>query len=681
MIDLGHFSLVCAWFLALYAVVIGGVGAVKRDQRYSSSAVGSLHLTAVMGFGALSGLGALFLQHDYRYRYVWQTSNNDMPWYYLVSAIWGGMDGSLLLWAVMMCMFASAVVFRVSSMPRELGRWLTPVLSAASLFFLSVVLFLTNPFRMLPEGALPPDGNGLNPLLQNPSMLIHPPMLYSGFTGFVVPFAFCVAALLSGDLSDQWIVRTRRWTLIAWGLLTCGIVLGGNWAYIELGWGGFWAWDPVENASFLPWLTGTAFLHSVMVQERKGMLKVWNVSLAISTYLLSVFGTFLTRSGIVQSVHAFAETDFGWVFLAYIAAVALLCGGLVAFRWSSLRPERRLESYLSREAAFLFNNLILLAICFATFWGVMFPVLSEWLTGEKSVVGPPFFNQVNVPLFLALLFMMGVGPLIAWRRASLSSMRKTFAAPMLTGSTVVLLCLLVDPGRVYPALGFGLSVFAIATVEGEFRRGAKARRQLMGDGAAASVLGLVRSRPRKYGGFIVHLGVGVMAFAITASMAYKIERDVVLRAGESVRVGPYSLTFVGMQREMRKDHSALIATLEAYEGGSTKLLGMLKPEKRAYVRNEETTSEVDIRMTLRDDLYVALTGIEVSGTAEAAASQDPTKAPAMFKVFVNPLQIWLWAGALITLFGTVIVLEPFAYLRRVSEAHAHAPGAHTEGIR
>ena len=669
MIDLGHYSLVFAWFLALYGVVVGTIGALRSDRRFCVSALGSLHLTAVMGMGALIGLGALFLQHDYRYRYVWQTSNNDMPWYYLISAIWGGMDGSLLLWAVIMCLFASAVMLGVRSMPRSLGRWLTPVLSAASLFFLSVVVFLTNPFRMLPEGALPPDGNGLNPLLQNPSMLIHPPMLYSGFTGFVVPFAFCIAALLSGDLSDQWIIRTRRWTLVAWGLLTCGIVLGGNWAYIELGWGGFWAWDPVENASFLPWLTGTAFLHSVMVQERKGMLKIWNVSLAIATYLLSVFGTFLTRSGIVQSVHAFAETDVGWVFLAYIGAALAFCTVLIIYRWSALQPERRLESYLSREAAFLFNNLLLLAICFATFWGVMFPVLSEWVTGEKSVVGPPFFNQVNVPLFLALLFMMGVGPLIAWRRASASSIRRSFAGPAIAGSIVVLLCLFIEPTRIYPALGFGLSVFAMATVEAEFRRGARARRQLTGDGTAASLLGLVRSRPRKYGGFIVHLGVAIMAFAITASMAYKIERDVTLSAGESVKVGPYSLKFLGMNSEMRRDHSALIATVEAYDSEGV-LLGSLRPEKRAYVRNEETTSEVDIRMTLKDDLYIALAGIEISGNAADATKQDPTKAPAIFKVFVNPLQIWLWAGAVLTLLGTVVVLEPLALLRRARSVEA-----------
>ncbi len=673
MIDLGHFSLIFAWFLSAYGLIVGACGAAKGDRRFCSSALGSLHLMSVMAFGSLAGLGALFLQHDYRYRYVWQTSNNDMPWYYLISAIWGGMDGSLLLWAVIMCLFSSGVMLGVRSMPRTLARWLTPVLSGACLFFLSVVTFLTNPFRMLPEGAFPPDGNGLNPLLQNPSMLIHPPMLYSGFTGFVVPFAFCVAALLSGDLSDQWIVRTRRWTLVAWGLLTCGIVLGGNWAYIELGWGGFWAWDPVENASFLPWLTGTAFLHSVMVQERKGMLKVWNVSLAVSTYLLSVFGTFLTRSGIVQSVHAFAETDVGWVFLAYIGLVAAICCALIAWRWSALRPERKLESYLSREAAFLFNNLILLAICFATFWGVMFPVLSEWLTGEKSVVGPPFFNQVNVPLFLALLFMMGVGPLIAWRRASVSSIRRSFAGPSLIGSLVIILCLFIEPTRFYPALGFGLSVFAMATVEAEFRRGAKARRQLTGDGTAASLIGLVRSRPRKYGGFIVHLGVAIMAFAITASMAYKIERDVVLRSGESTKVGPYTLKFVGLEREMRRDHSALIAKLEAY-GSDNVLLGTLHPEKRAYARNEEVTSEVDIRMTLRDDLYVALTGIEINGTAEQAASADPTKAPAIFKVFVNPLQIWLWAGAVLTLLGTIIVLEPLSLLRRVPASSAQWEG-------
>jgi cytochrome c-type biogenesis protein CcmF len=375
MVDIGHFSLVTAWALSVYGVIGGSLGALRSNRALVKSAIYSVHLCAVFSFAALFALAVAFVGHDYSYMYVWQHSNNAMPSHYLVSAIWGGMDGSMLLWAVIMSLFGSSVFLRPSMVRRELHNWLAPVLSAGTGFFLVVVTFLTNPFRLVPGGNIPLDGNGLNPLLQNPSMMIHPPILYAGFTGFLVPCAFCLAALISGQLSDSWIRATRRWTLVAWGFLTIGIILGGNWAYIELGWGGFWAWDPVENASFLPWLTATAYLHSVMVQEQKGMLKVWNVILAVTTYMLTVFGTFLTRSGVVQSVHAFAETDVGWVFLLYIGIVSSMTLVLIAFRWQELRPERQLESYFSREAAFLFNNLALLGICFSTFLGCSFPDL------------------------------------------------------------------------------------------------------------------------------------------------------------------------------------------------------------------------------------------------------------------------------------------------------------------
>jgi len=655
MIDLGHFCLVSAWILSLYGLLFGVYSAKRKNVRGCRSAAHSVYLTALFAVGALLSLAAAFLRHDYRYKYVWQTSNNDMPPYYLVSAIWGGMDGSMLLWATIMAIFSALVVRGYSKVPRELAHWVTPVLSGATNFFFLVVVFLTNPFRLVPPNAAIEDGNGLNPLLQNPSMLIHPPMLYSGFTGFVVPFAFCFAALLSGNLGDNWIRLTRRWTLVAWGFLTCGIVLGGNWAYIELGWGGFWAWDPVENASFLPWLTATAFLHSVMVQERKGMLKVWNVSLSVLTYVLSVFGTFLTRSGVVQSVHAFAETDVGWVFLLYIGVVLTLACGLIIYRWNDLRPERRLESYLSREAAFLFNNLALLGICFATFWGVMFPVISEWLAGEKSVVGPPFFNRVNVPLFLFLIFLMGVGPLIAWRKTTVRAIAGIFGAPFAVGSAIFLLFFWLDSSKVLAALAFGLSVFAMMTIEGEFRRGVKARRELQHEGLARTAIQLVRKRPRRYGGFLVHLGVAIMAIAITASMAYKIEKDVTLKVGEQAAVGRYVIRLDTLDEQAKNNYTALISQISVFESDGVTKLGTLHPERRFYPRNQETTTEVDIRVTPRDDLYLALAGSDTQGLSQGAEF-NPMERPAIFKVFVNPLQVWLWFGAIVILCGTLTLV-------------------------
>ncbi len=674
MIDLGHFSLIAAWLLSLYGLIVGTYGARTKKERWTQSAANSVYLSALFSFGALAALGAAFVRHEYTYKYVWQTSNNDMPWYYLISAIWGGMDGSMLLWAVIMAVFSAIVVAGYHRVPRELAQWVTPVLSGATNFFLLVVVFLTNPFRLVPPNAAIDDGNGLNPLLQNPSMLIHPPMLYAGFTGFVVPFAFCFAALLSGNLGDHWIRLTRRWTLVAWGFLTAGIILGGNWAYIELGWGGFWAWDPVENASFLPWLTATAYLHSVMVQERKGMLKVWNVSLSVVTYLLSVFGTFLTRSGIVQSVHAFAETDVGWVFLLYIGIVAAFALILIGYRWSELRPERKLESYLSREAAFLFNNLALLGICFATLWGVMFPVISEWLAGEKAVVGPPFFNQVNVPLFLFLIFLLCIGPLIAWRKTTLPALWRTLGAPYAAGSVITVLFFWLDTTKPLAALAFGLSVFAMMTIEGEVRRGFVARRELRHEGLARTAVQLIRKRPRKYGGFLVHLGVAVMTIAITASMAYKIEKDITLKIGEQTAVGRYQLKLDSLNEEQRGNYTALISGVSIYTADGKTLLGSLRPERRFYPRSQETTTEVDIRITPRDDLYLALAGSDTQGLAQGAEF-NPLERPVIFKVFVNPLQVWLWIGALIVLSGTVMLVATAAVVAEAREAEFSAAAA------
>ncbi len=660
MIDVGNFSLVAAWLLAAFGLIGGSIGAKKNNAALIRSAANSVHLCAFFAMFALFLLAVAFVNHDYNYVYVWQNSNNAMPAMYLVSAIWGGMDGSLLLWAAIMCAFSSLVLFRAKGVQRDLMKWVTPVLSGASGFFLFVTAFLTNPFRTVPVGRIFEDGNGLNPLLQNPSMVIHPPTLYIGFTGFVVPAAFCIAALLSGELSDNWIRVTRRWTLVAWGFLTAGIILGGNWAYIELGWGGFWAWDPVENASFLPWLTGTAYLHSVMVQEQKGMLKIWNVCLSVGTYLLTVFGTFLTRSGVVQSVHAFAETDVGWVFLVYIGVGSALTIGLFWYRRVELRPEQKLESYLSREAAFLFNNLALLGICFATFWGVMFPIISEAATGEKAVVGPPFFNQVNVPLFLALLFLMGVGPLIAWRRSSIKVLRKTFLKSFLTGSALTLLFLYLDPTRVLAAVSFGLSLFAIMTVESEFRRAVKNRRALCDEESIpTAMVQVVRRKPRRYGGFLVHLGIAIMAVAITASSTYKIEKDISLVVGESVEVGRYGLTLQDVRKDKHANYEAIVAEVAVSSKDDGVLLEVMQPERRAYVVNEEVTTEVDLRITPREDLYLAMAGLDIAAAKNPDGSHqtiDLKKTPVLLKVFINPLQVWLWFGGVVVLFGTLIVV-------------------------
>jgi cytochrome c-type biogenesis protein CcmF len=651
--QIGSFSLLAATFVAFYSFIVGIIGARLERTSLIASARNGLILTAFLAVVSLASLGGSFLSHDYNVVYVWQNSNNEMHPLYRIAAIWGGMDGSMLLWAALLCVYSALAVIYTPTVSKKLFSWVIPVLSGANLFFLLLVSFLTNPFRVIPTGNLPLDGNGLNPLLQNPSMVIHPPLLYLGFTGFAIPFAFSFAALISGVFSDSWIALTKRWTLIAWGFLTMGIILGGNWAYIELGWGGFWAWDPVENSSFLPWLTGTALIHSVMVEQKRGMLKMWNISLAVLTYALTVFGTFLTRSGVVQSVHSFAESDIGWTFLLYLGILGVTFAILFVYRFKELRAENQIVSWFSREAAFLFNNLLFLSICFATFWGVMYPVFSEALGKEKSVVGAPFFNAVNVPLFLMLLFLMGAGPLLAWRKTSYSALRRVFLKPLIYGTLITILFLWLDFSRIYSALAFGLVVFALAAIGSEFHKGAKARKssdEKKGANNLFSFLPLLIKKPEKYAGLLVHVGIGVMAVAITASSAYKIEKDFSIKPGGEYLVGDFRLELESIQEKDFRNYESVRAVVNVFEKSGKKKISVLHPEKRFYKKRNEPTTEVDIRMTLKEDLYIALAGFE---TEQDVGSQNPS---VIFKVFINPLQVWLWFGTLIVLIGTLLVI-------------------------
>lgn len=668
MIDLGHFSQVAALCLSLFAMFIGAYGAIKTNKELIFSARNALILSSIFCCIALLCLAISFVTHDYRYLYIWQHSDNSMPWYYLVSAVWGGMDGSMLLWAVIMSIFSAAAVFKFREINTALLSWLVPSLSLALSFFLIVVNVFTNPFRLVAGGNIHVDGNGLNPLLQNPSMMIHPPMLYSGFTGFVVPFGFCLAALLSGNLDGTWIRYTRKWTLVAWIFLTVGIVLGGNWAYIELGWGGFWAWDPVENASFLPWLTATAYLHSTMAEEHKGMLKIWNVSLAILTYLLTVFGTFLTRSGVVQSVHAFAETDIGWIFLVYIFLVILLSSVLIFKRRDQLVSVRKIESLLSREVIFLLNNLILLSIAFTVFWGVMFPVFSEAVSGEKAVVGPPFFNQVAGPLFIVLIFLMLVGPFVSWRQSKFSILFKTLWWQFALGSIVTLVLIYFSPENILAAIGIGLSVALVFSIEYEFRSASKARKAFNSnsENLIKSYTTTIRRRPRRYGGHIVHLGVAVMSIAIIASSAYKTEKDITLTVGNEAVVGNLKLKLENVEQKQEPSYQAISAVVSLWEGDNK--LTTLYPERRAY--SKEVTTEVALHINAFRDVYVAFAGMDVAGRD----TQNVEELPLVFKVFINPLQVWLWFGALLVVGGTVVVLVYTDRVKQVSAQEVSAVG-------
>jgi cytochrome c-type biogenesis protein CcmF len=636
MIDLGHFSLVCAFILSVLGLLLGVHGAWRKDRRSAIAARNASYLVALLSILSLLSLMILFLKHDYRYAYVWKTSNNDMDTLYLITAVWGGMDGSMLLWAALTALYAASALFFSNTLSATIMNWVTPVFHLAAGFFLLVVTFFTNPFRFNPGGVIPADGNGLNPLLQNPSMVIHPPSLYLGFTGFVVPFGFAIGTLLSGEFNFRWTEAIRRWTLIAWGFLTCGIILGGHWAYVELGWGGFWAWDPVENASFLPWLAATAYLHSAKVEERRGMLKLWNFILSILSYTLAVFGTFLTRSGIVQSVHAFAESDIGHVFLIYLGIIIFCSAVLLIWRNKELTAERKFESYVSREMAFLLNNLVLLGICFATFWGVMFPVFSEFFTGTKAVVGPPFFNAVNGPLFLVLLFLMGAGPLLAWKKSSTRLLTKSFLYPAVVSSAVYILCLYLDVSKPLAGLSFALSIFVLMSVFSELHRAVKVN----------------KVRSDRYGGLIVHLGIAVIAFSATASTVYKIEKDIALKVGDIATVGRYNLKLAKVEEKPNPNYVALVATVDVLDQYSSTLIDTLHPEKRIYQnRNADVTTEVAMRVTPLEDLYLALGGIDRE--TDASGKEQLSLA---FKVFVNPLQVWLWLGGIVTLIGTLMTL-------------------------
>ena len=660
MVEFGQFSLCLAWLLALGGVVGGalvGSRPVVVPARVEALRRVTMLVAVTLGI-ALAALGYLFVTNDYSVQYVWQYSNRDMPWIYKITAIWGGMDGSMLLWCFLVAGFGACVAARSLLYPRPLVPWLYSFLNSSTLFFTSITLFLTNPFRYLKSPVVMPDGNGLNPLLQNEYMAIHPPTLYLGFTGLAVPYAFCMAALASGHMSNDWIRLTRRWTLIGWTFLTAGIVLGGHWAYLELGWGGFWAWDPVENASFLPWLSATAFLHSVMVQERKGMLKIWNVFLIVLTYALTVFGTFLTRSGIVQSVHAFASTDIGWTFLAYLSTLILVAVGLVIYRSQELKSERSIESIFSRESVFLLNNLVLLSICFAVLWGVMFPVFSEAVTGEKQTVGIPFFNAVNVPLFIALVLLMGVGPSIAWRRSSVPQMIRSFAAPFVGAFLVAGILVWAGIVEFYPVLAYAVSFFGFMTMIGEVQRGLNAQKSIThaATWSPSNVATLWRRQRIKYGAHIIHFGVLVMTIAITASMAHKIEREFTLAPGERFAVGRFSLELNDFREVNEPNYQAIQSRVTLRSRTSEVPLDVLTPELRFYRKNKETTTEVALRMGQREDVYLVLAGI------------DETGAKASLKVFINPLQVWLWYGALIMVFGGIVVAVPVGRAARVSSS-------------
>ncbi|MCW5889002.1 MAG: heme lyase CcmF/NrfE family subunit [bacterium] len=656
MAEIGRLAISLALLCAVFSIGLSVIGARRRRGDLVRS--GEHAAYATFGLVALATVLLLraLLAQDYSLEYVAAYSSSTLPTNYKIAALWGGQKGSLLFWAFVLTLFTTVVEVQNRARNRELMPWVTATLMIVTAFFLGLVTFITDPFERLPVPAT--EGADLNPLLQNYWMMIHPPSLYTGYVSASVPFAFAMAALITGRLGDQWIRTTRRWALFSWFFLTLGNLFGAMWAYEVLGWGGYWAWDPVENAAFMPWLVSTAYLHSVMIQEKKDMLRVWNMVLVLLTFTLTIFGTFLTRSGVISSVHSFTQSGLGPYFIGFLLVILLGVGALVAYRLPELRTAGTIESFLSREAAFLFNNLILVGIAFAVFWGTVFPVVSEWVRGVKITVGPPFFNRVNAPLGIALLFLMGVGPVIAWRRATAKNLWKAFAGPV--GVALATGVLFLATGMPFGAawLTFVLGVFATGTVVQEFWRGMRARQALLHESAPRALSRVVGKNRRRYGGYIIHLGIVAIFFGIAGSSAFRLEKQQTLNTGEQMSIGRYVLRYDGVQSKEDGHLSQLAAVVTVLVDG--KPIDVLHPEKRFYKKPKQPTTEVANRSTLREDLYLVL-----------GSYDDATKLVTLL-AYVNPLVVWIWIGGLVMALGTAVAVWPSG---REREVRVLAPGA------
>ena len=663
VILLGEVALWVAMLMAAWSATVSFAGAAQGRADLVRSGERAVYATA--GFVVLASIGlwtALFT-HDFSIKFVASYTSANLPKIYTFTAFWAGQAGSLLFWCLILSLYSAVAVFTGrGERTRVFMPYVAGTLGVVTLFFLLTLCFGANPFERLDW--IPADGRGMNPQLQNPGMAIHPPMLYLGYVATSVPFAYAVAALATRRLNAEWLAPVRRWSLLSWFFLTVGITLGMWWAYVELGWGGYWAWDPVENASLMPWLTGTAFLHSIMIQEKRGMLRKWNVTLVVSTFLLAILGTFITRSGVIQSVHSFAQSPVGTWFAGFLVASMVVTAWLVSTRIKDLESEAELESMISREAAFLYNNLVLVGIAFSVLWGTLFPILSEWVRGEKITVGPPFFNTVNIPLGLLLLALTGVGPLIAWRRASVANIRRQFIVPGLAGAVTGVVLVMAGMRDFYAVVCYTLAGFVFGTIGQEFWKGTGARMRMYGENIAVALTRLVAKNRRRYGGYIVHFGMVTM-FAAFAGLAFKKENDVTLRTGETFRTRDpwghaWTFTSQGVSQFKTLNRYVTAVGLDATRDG--RRVGVITSEKRQHVDSQdqptfEASTEVGILEGAKQDTYVVLAGITGTDRAE-------------LRITFNPLVVWVWFGGMVMAIGGLIVMWPQAERRRVQSGYA-----------
>ena len=658
--DIGLITLVIAFLLSLYATLASLYGGWRGQQAWVESARNAALLVfPLLTIPVMVIVYALYTL-DFSLAYVYDVSSRAMSPFLRVTALWGGQQGSVLFWAWLMAAFVGLVLLKKWERDRELMPWVTFVAMLTTAFFVGIVVFITNPFVRLWhfEGAreltqalfqpinampyFPEDGNGLNPLLRHFGMIGHPPTTYLGFTGFVIPFAYAIAALITGQSRrDEWIIATRRWTLFAWIFLSIGLILGGRWAYDVLGWGGFWGWDPIENAMLMPWLTGTAFLHSVMMTEKRGMMKKWNMVLIILTYSLSLFGTFITRTGVISSVHAFSKTALGPAFFAFIGITFLGSVTILYLRWETLKSEHSLESFISREAAFVLQNMLFLAVTFAVFWGTVFPLISELVTGTKITVGPPYFQRVTGPLFFVLVLLMGVAPLLAWRKQAAKALGKAIWIPFAASIAITAIWGFVH--RMHPAsiIGLWLVTLTLSAIVAEFWKGVQARHATRGENAFTALFNLIGRNHRRYGGYIIHLGVVMIALGIIGDAYFKQETQGTVSQGEVVSIGDYQLEFKELLGYPGSDGRDIVEAVMALSQNG-KPIREINPRRDYFVVQEQPVSVPGVYSTPGVDVYVLLIGWDTTGTS------------ATFKVYINPLINWVWIGGIVMILGTII---------------------------